>query len=152
MGTKKVFIGNVRGPQGDPGAVTRAEATIDNNVGVPEVTVDLSGENSDKKLAFTFKNLVGATFTPTVDADGWISFDNDRGLPNPERANIKGPKGDPGTWVPSGSAENIVLGDGSEQSIEEFFTANAEALRNAIGVVTKETMGLVPPLPENPEV
>lgn len=35
----------------------------------------------------------GATFTPTVDSDGNISWTNDRGRPNPETVNITGPNG-----------------------------------------------------------
>lgn len=38
----------------------------------------------------------GATFIPTVDVDGIISWKNDKGLPNPEPRNIKGQKGDKG--------------------------------------------------------
>lgn len=32
-------------------------------------------------------------FIPSVDADGWLSWTNDGGLPNPEPVNIKGPPG-----------------------------------------------------------
>lgn len=39
----------------------------------------------------------GATFTPSVSADGVISWSNDKGLTNPEPVNIKGPKGDDGS-------------------------------------------------------
>lgn len=35
----------------------------------------------------------GATFTPTVDSAGNISWTNDRGRPNPETVNITGPNG-----------------------------------------------------------
>lgn len=38
----------------------------------------------------------GATFTPSVDDSGNLSWTNDKSLPNPEPVNIKGPKGDPG--------------------------------------------------------
>lgn len=38
----------------------------------------------------------GATFIPSVSADGIISWTNDRGLPNPSPVNIKGDKGDKG--------------------------------------------------------
>ena len=38
----------------------------------------------------------GATFTPSVDADGNLSWTNDKGLANPPVVNIKGPKGDAG--------------------------------------------------------
>ena len=47
----------------------------------------------------------GATFTPTVNSDGVISWTNDGGLPNPESVNIKGPQGATGatgvTFTPS---------------------------------------------------
>ena len=38
----------------------------------------------------------GATFTPSVDANGNLSWTNDKGLSNPPTVNIKGPKGDSG--------------------------------------------------------
>ena len=38
----------------------------------------------------------GATFTPSVDDSGNLSWTNDKGLPNPDPVNIKGPKGDTG--------------------------------------------------------
>ena len=39
----------------------------------------------------------GATFTPSVDAQGNLSWTNDKGLENPPTVNIKGEKGDSGT-------------------------------------------------------
>ena len=59
------YIGNVRGPQGQPG--------------VP-------GANGSS----------GATFTPSVNANGDISWTNDKGLLNPTPVNIRGPQGQPG--------------------------------------------------------
>ena len=38
----------------------------------------------------------GAVFTPSVAADGTLSWTNDGGLENPAAVNIKGPKGEPG--------------------------------------------------------
>lgn len=38
----------------------------------------------------------GATFVPSVSSDGIISWENDKGLPNPEPVNIMGAKGDKG--------------------------------------------------------
>ena len=38
----------------------------------------------------------GATFTPSVSAEGIISWTNDKNLPNPEPVSIKGDKGDKG--------------------------------------------------------
>ena len=58
----------------------------------------------------------GSTFTPSVSADGTLSWSNDGGLPNPDPVNIRGPqgkqgipgdpgpKGDPGEGVPAVSA------------------------------------------------
>ncbi len=57
------------GPQGEPGK--------DGADGVP-------GEN-------------GATFTPAVSAEGILNWTNDKGLPNPEPVDIKGPPGEEGT-------------------------------------------------------
>lgn len=38
----------------------------------------------------------GATFIPSVDKDGFISWTNDSDLPNPEPVNIRGPVGESG--------------------------------------------------------
>lgn len=43
----------------------------------------------------------GATFTPSVDVDGDISWTNDAGLPNPPTQNIMGPAGSSGISVTS---------------------------------------------------
>ena len=42
------------------------------------------------------KGDTGTTFTPSVSADGVISWTNDGGKANPDSVNIKGPKGDTG--------------------------------------------------------
>ena len=42
------------------------------------------------------KHTPGVTFTPTVSADGVISWTNDGGLENPEPVSIRGPQGEPG--------------------------------------------------------
>ena len=43
-----------------------------------------------------------ATFTPSVSADGTLSWTNNKGLPNPEPVNIKGPQGETGPQGPQG--------------------------------------------------
>ena len=48
----------------------------------------------------------GATFTPSVAANGDISWTNDKDLPNPQTVNIKGPQGE---GVPSGGTAGQVL-------------------------------------------
>lgn len=47
----------------------------------------------------------GATFTPSVSADGVLSWTNDKGLDNPESVNIKG---DPYTLTEADKAEIVV--------------------------------------------
>lgn len=56
----------------------------------------------------------GATFTPSVDEEGNISWTNDQGKPNPETQNIRGPKGNTGdsgvhvgTEAPTDPAKNV---------------------------------------------
>ena len=46
----------------------------------------------------------GATFTPSVDANGNLSWTNDKGRDNPATVNIKGPKGDAGAAGVPGAA------------------------------------------------
>ena len=62
---------NIKGPKGDNGT-----NGIDGQPGQ-------DGEN-------------GATFTPTVDSSGNLSWSNDKSLPNPDTVNIKGPQGEKG--------------------------------------------------------
>lgn len=38
----------------------------------------------------------GATFTPSVSTDGYLSWSNNQGLSNPATINIRGPKGEQG--------------------------------------------------------
>lgn len=45
-------------------------------------------------LATLIKGVDGATFTPSVDSAGNLSWSNNKGLANPPTVNIKGPKGD----------------------------------------------------------
>ena len=56
----------------------------------------LSGNVGAKTINIGSTGDGGATFIPSVSADGVISWTNDKGLPNPEPVNIKGVKGDKG--------------------------------------------------------
>ena len=67
----------------------------------------------------------GATFTPSVDSAGNLSWTNNKGLANPPTVNIKGPKGDAGEGGGSsggGGVETITLsgGFGNPLIIEEM--------------------------------
>lgn len=57
---------------------------------------ELSGRVEDLEQGGGGSGENGATFTPSVDDDGNLSWTNDKGLSNPETVNIKGEKGDPG--------------------------------------------------------
>ena len=68
-----------------------------------EVKADVQGavatyvsENADELKGEKGDN--GATFTPSVDAAGNLSWTNDQGLENPSTQNIKGAKGDAFTY------------------------------------------------------
>lgn len=56
----------------------------------------------------------GATFTPSVDSAGNLSWTNNKGLTNPPTVNIKGPKGDAGEGGggSSGGGKEVVLTEG----------------------------------------
>lgn len=66
---------------------------------------------------FSLEYADGATFTPSVSADGTLSWTNDGGLPNPDPVNIRGPQGkqgmqgDPGSKGDPGPATVVTIGD-----------------------------------------
>lgn len=62
----------------------------------------------------------GATFTPSVDPEGNLSWTNDKNLPNPDPVNIKGPQGDEGEpGEPGKSAYEIAIDNGLSPDISE---------------------------------
>lgn len=64
------------------GSVSKPKS-LSGNVGAKTINIGSNGDG-------------GATFIPSVSADGIISWTNDKGLPNPKPVNIKGVKGDKG--------------------------------------------------------
>lgn len=75
-------------------AVARVEAEGDKQIQrINEATSFAKGPKGDK----------GSTFTPSVDAEGNLSWSNADGLANPETVNIRGPKGT--IFTPSVDAE-----------------------------------------------
>lgn len=61
----------------------------------------------------------GATFTPMVDAEGYLSWSNNKGYTNPATVNIKGPKGDKGEKGDRGlQGVQGVAGPQGEQGIQ----------------------------------
>ena len=123
------------GPQGPQGiGVTSVVQTTTSSAdsGSNVVTVTLS---DGKTSTFTVKNgskgsngtngtngTNGATFTPSVDSAGNLSWTNNGGLTNPPTVNIKGPKGDSGEGGGS-SEDNRYF---TEFTVEEFIEGCTE--------------------------
>ena len=73
---------NIKGATGATPNIV-ANATVDENVGVPEVNVTKTGTNENPNFAFTFKNLKGETGeTPNITAT--VSVNSTVGTPSAE--------------------------------------------------------------------
>ena len=70
----------------------------------------------------------GATFRPSVDAAGNISWTNDGGLDNPVSQNIRGPAGQNGEQGPAGASAFEAAVDAGYQGTEATFNAAIAAL------------------------
>ena len=70
----------------------------------------------------------GATFRPSVDAAGNISWTNDGGLDNPVSQNIRGPAGQNGEQGPAGASAFEAAVDAGYQGTEATFNAALAAL------------------------
>jgi len=66
----------------------------------------------------------GVTFTPSVSANGVISWTNDGSLPNPQPVNIKGPAGKDGSDGNVGATPNLTIG--TVETLEPGADATAE--------------------------
>lgn len=76
--------------------------------GAAGTSVTFVNAGSGKDAIFNLSIPKGTTFTPSVSAEGVISFTNDGGLSNPTSVNIKGIQGDPApNTIWQYSADNI---------------------------------------------
>ena len=87
----------------------------------------MSGNVGAKTINIGGKGDDGATFTPSVSADGIISWTNDKDLPNPEPVNINGAKGDKGDKGETGadgrdgkSAYQVAVDEGFKGTEKEW--------------------------------
>lgn len=88
--------------------------------------------------------LKGATFTPSVDDLGNLSWTNDQGLVNPETKNIKGPKGEPGkdavidaTLTQEGEAADAkATGDAVQEIADSVFGTLKETEIDALTLIS----------------
>lgn len=76
----------------DIGTVTTGDADTD---------VSVINSGSGKDAVFNISIPKGTTFTPSVSAEGVISFTNDGGLANPSSVDITGPQGIQGDPAPN---------------------------------------------------
>lgn len=86
----------------------------------------------------------GATFTPSVDSAGNLSWSNDKGLANPPTVNIKGPKGDAGSGGGSGSSEKEIV-NVTNGVIEVLEPNKIYILSNTVSSLTFEIQSIAEP-------
>lgn len=97
----------VQGPRGEPGAVyvpavTDGVLSWTNDGGLENpAPVDITGPQGERGASGAKgdkgdRGDAGYVFTPSVSAEGVISWTNDGGLPNPEPVSVRGAQGSPG--------------------------------------------------------
>ena len=97
--------------------VTESESVRESNeeTRVSNENTRINNENAREEYITQLKkdiesgNLYGATFIPSVSADGDISWTNNKNLDNPETVNIKGPKGDTGETGKTGEIGTLLV-------------------------------------------
>ena len=120
-----------RGEQGDSGeAATIQVGTVTTGAAGTQASVTNSGTASAATLNFTIpRGADGATFTPSVDTNGNLSWTNNGGLENPNTVNIKGTQGEAAT-VEVGTTTTLAAG--SEATVSNSGTSNAAVLNFGI--------------------
>ena len=97
----------VQGPRGEPGAVyvpavTDGVLSWTNDAGLENpAPVDITGPQGERGASGAKgdkgdRGDAGYVFTPSVSAEGVISWTNDGGLTNPEPVSVRGAQGSPG--------------------------------------------------------
>lgn len=124
----KVFIGNIKGPQGDD--FTYEDFT-------EEQLAALTGPPGDD-------GDDGVTFTPSVDAEGNLSWTNDGGKENPAATNIRGPAGEADyTKVAEYEASAKEAAEAAASSAESAATSANDAAKSANAAsASEETAGI----------
>ena len=82
----------------------------------------------------------GATFTPSVDSKGNLSWSNNKGLTNPTTVNIKGGKGDKGEQGIQGEkgepGEKGEKGDKGNDGLTTAISVNGNTYSHSNGTIT----------------
>lgn len=136
----------VPGVQGDPGITPNIQLSED---GVITIEYQEGFEPSTEVTSLKIKGEDGATFTPSVDDAGNLTWTNNRELPNPATLNIKGPKGEAGidgiAYVPSVSTEGLLTWS-TVSSLNEVEAVNIKGPQGEAGV------GFATTFPSNPKL
>lgn len=100
------------GPKGDRGTTGPQGPKGETGLGLPAPSRDDAGKTpvvNESGTAYELKDPPsggggenGATFTPSVDQNGNLSWTNNKNLENPKPVNIKGPQGPAGQQGPKG--------------------------------------------------
>ena len=131
-------------PTGNAGGVMPQipESNVEQITALAQEAVDIAQSVRDDADAGDFN---GATFTPSVATNGDISWTNDKDLPNPTTRNIKGPKGDTGTGIPSGgtAGQAVVMGDNNETTWADVAPKNHASTATTYGKGNSSNYGHV---------
>ena len=141
--TSTSFVGNIFLHAADiPDSVlTVNEVAPDDNGNVALKSKDIPDlDEYIAQNAPTASGEDGATFTPSVDPEGNLSWTNDKGLPNPPTANIKGPQGPKGE--PGEKGDKGDKGDPAELPFEEI-GEGLEVVGNALRVKPESEYELI---------
>lgn len=120
-------IGNT-GLQGESATISKVNATIDNNVGVPSVTVDLGGTELNRTFTFNFKNIKGEQGIQGIQGPkgetGSQGLKGDKG-----DTGLQGEKGDTGPQgiqgIPGEKGEKGDTGEKGDQGVKGNDGVNA---------------------------
>lgn len=123
----------IQGPKGDPGdtvSISRVTATIDDNVGVPAVTTNVSSDDKGAIIDFNFSNLRG--FTGSMGPRGPIGFPGEKGDKGEQGLQgiqgEQGPKGDKGDTGAKGE-QGIQGVKGDPFTYNDFTSEEIEGLK-----------------------
>ena len=148
-----------KGNKGDPGEAATVQVGTVTTL-TPDEPATVTNSGTPNAAIFDFGIPVGqpgkdgATFTPSVDTNGDLSWTNDGGLPNPETVNVRGAQGEAATvqvgtttTLPAGSQATVTNSGTNQAAVLNFGIpkgqdgADGQAATIAVGEVTTGAAG-----------